>query len=333
LGGRTKTVSASLLVLSLFGVAVLSGCISSDGGVQKAKSSGSPTASSASLAGPKANNTTAPPASSSPTPTTTPPKNGTGNGTGSGGSAPPGLVVQAYSFTGSFKGGDEGAAKQVVKTIDVPAYTKLLTVWATWDDGVTGNTPAVVDIDLFVRSTKLEVSAETTDFEYVHFNKTANFTASAGQWKVEVFPFDVPTDTAWTVKVLVYAQAPTVKTFTGTAQGGVNPGSPVPGTGLPPPHKVPIPTGTQVVSARLTWKDTAGANTASCSATNRRDADFDLSVFKGTTQKFTSGNGIACEFGFVYETGKTQGDGTEWEFRVAPFLVPSHAYTLTVEYA
>lgn len=323
-----KTTS-SLLILALLSFAALSGCVQTDGvSKDKASPSSSPVASSSggpnSTAAPK--NSTSP--SSSAAPSSSPPASSSSPPAG------PGSGVQHTRFKGKFVAADEG--NTVTKTITVPANAKMIQVRSTWNDHIVGNSPLLTDIDLFLKNPagKLQKAVETTDFEYIRLNTTANFTAAPGVWTIEILAYGVPVDTDWIVDAFVWLGTPTTKTFTGLVQGGVNAGSPVPSAGAPvASHKAAIPTGAVIVTARLTWAGNPTQLGGSCSQNQRVANDFDLIVKKGTSTTINSGNATACEFGFAYKAGVVQGDGSEWDFQVIPFAVTSANYLLTVEYA
>lgn len=235
----------------------------------------------------------------------------------------------SYTFSGVIM---QLGEDNITKTFNAPAGVKKITASLTWDDGVLSNDALLSDIDLYLFDAKGTVQGQAAgiDFEYISIADPAKL--SAGLWKANVVAFQVPTDSNWTLNLIVWMVPPTAQTFTGTDTGARAIGAP--GDSPYHSHKVTIPAGTDTVIARLTWTTTA--STASCGRTNRILTDYDLQVWvggkdlKGTQD---SGNGLACEFGFTpSDPGKSLAAG-EWDFRVIPFLAPSSTYTLLVEYA
>jgi len=254
---------------------------------------------------------------------------GSGNGSDNGSYA---TGVATYQVNGSFKkgaeGDDEGMSKRQYVPFDVPVTTKLILIWVTWNDSEE-DSPANADIDLYLNSSKLEATALTSDYEFIRFNKTANFTGQPLTWNLELVPFDIGENTNWVANILVFRSPPTTKVIKATMGFGENVDADLPGTDYDT-HKLPIPVGTQAVAARLTWKDAVGLSGA-CSGLNKNLGDLDLQVYQGKTQRFASESGFACEFGYV-AGNQTKADGGDWEFRVRPWLAVAQSYTLTIDY-
>jgi hypothetical protein len=249
-------------------------------------------------------------------------------------SGPVGDAAIVTLIQGTFKQGDD-PAKVVKKPFEVPAGAKQITVWGTWDDGVQGNGPLLVDIDLFLVGPdgKDAAAAETSDFEFIRFNDAEKL--EAGTWNVRILPYGdgvsgagpIPVDTDYTVKVIVWMSTPTLNTFKASLSGAVNVGTPADTAAKT--HDLDL-TATGIVSARLTWTNAASAASG---AAPRRMNDYDLVVKAAGKQVATSGNGLATEFALVdAEPMETVTEG-KWTFEVVPFEIVAADYTLEVEYA
>jgi hypothetical protein len=241
-------------------------------------------------------------------------------------------AAQVFEFTGSFVEDDDTDQSFIV---DVLPGSVRLAAWLTWDDGLLGNSPALVDIDLTLKDPDGNEAdtAESYDFEYLAFQPEGGL--QGGAWTYVVTPYYVPVESSFKLSVIAWAKAPTTKVFEGEIVGGVVLGSllgvPIPGTDTVL-HTLDIPEGTGTVTARLVWNDAADSGT--CTDEARVLADFDLYVTADSASQFQSGNAAGCEFGFkdavdvpLAKAGKT------WTFEVRPFSVSAASYTLTIQYA
>lgn len=241
-----------------------------------------------------------------------------------GAGAVPDVAVLTYEFKDAFAA---AADESIVNQFDVPAGAKRISAWLKWDDGVTGNTPLLSDLDLYLQTPAGADAGKAENFfnyEFVREDEPEGL--ESGLWTADVTPYLVGHDTDWELHILVWFATPTEVTFTGN-EAGLNLG---PGddeiTGNVD-HATPIPDGTTVVAARLAW------TTGGQGAPSRLLNDYDLYAFAGGEEQFRSGGASTQEYGFkVAEEGEALPSG-DWSFTVVPFSVSTADYTLTIEYA
>jgi hypothetical protein len=225
-----------------------------------------------------------------------------------------------YERKGKFA---QKAGTALTESFLVPDGAQRVSVWLDWRESAANSGMPTTDLDMTVADGAGKAAASSADFLNFEFAEAKDpSTFKAGTWKATLTPFLVPVDTDWTLHIVVWMSAPTVKTFTASANPSAMAGSAF-------THKLTIPDGTTTVLARLTWTNQGDAVDGSVPrATN----DFDLKVLAGTKTEISSGKGIAWETGLVHAADGEKLPSGEWVAQVAPFLVSSSTYTVMIVY-
>lgn len=247
---------------------------------------------------------------------------------GAGGSiAPTDDPVIVKTFEGTFNQKFGVADDNVPRSpynFTVPPGAKQITAWVTWTDAALIHWPMEGDLDIYLKNPKgTEVAkAETSDFEYLKVTDPKSLVP--GNWSLELFPYTAA-KMSWDATVLVYMVKPTLKNFTGTTTGGVL----ADGETDYVTNNLTIGTNATFLSGRLTW--TTAVSSGACSRTNRVAVDYDLYLYANTTKVTDSAAAAACEFLYTDAKAGAFLKKGEYDFRVAPFIVGSATWKLTVE--